>query len=312
MRTFLQAVLAAALVMVVGVPPQPAEAAGCTVAASPASGAEVGASITLTGTNWAAGEEVFVNLGGSQIGDVFADSSGSFSASASVPNLALGAQDLFAFNNSATCEVHSTFQVIAAAPPPTACTISATPAGGAAVGSTITISGGRWASNDTVFVNLGGSQLGQFSADSSGSFSASATVPALAAGDQTLFAFNNAASCEVSVNYPVVDIPVTTTASPATTTTAAPAATTAAPATTSSAAEVTTSTVVEATTTASTTTASVTAAPTTTDPAQEQANNADESSNPSSGASIVVVIVIAVLALGAGAGGAVLWTRRRN
>jgi len=248
--------------------PQLAGAAQCTMTATPSSGAAVGSTITLAGSGWTPGETIFVNLGGIQLGQFTADAGGVVSATATVPSLSLGSQTLFAFNNAATCESNSQFPIIDAPPPPPPlpCTISASPAGGSAVGATFSISGSGWAANDTVFVNLGGVQLGQFDADAAGGLAASAVVPTLASGDQMLFAFNSAATCETSISYAVVSPSATTTAAPtatdAPTTTAS--ATTTAPVTTPNAPA---ATVAPAATAASTTTISAAdkAVPTTTD-----------------------------------------------
>ncbi len=83
----------------------------------------------------------------------------------------------------------------------TQCTMTATPITGAAVGATITLTGSGWNPGETVFVNLGGIQLGQFTADAVGTVSATATVPSLSLGPQTLFAFNNAATCESNSQF---------------------------------------------------------------------------------------------------------------
>jgi len=209
-------------------PQQWAGAQQCALSAAPSGGAPVGASIDLLGSGWSPGETIFVNLGGKQIAQTTADAGGVVSAVATVPDLPLGGQLLFAFDNSATCESSSTYQVIDQLPPPPAlvCTITASPSAGASAGTPASISGNGWAANDTVFVNLGGVQIGTFSADGLGSFSGSSTVPNLSVGDQMLFAFNTTTTCETGRTFAVLSQSAPTTTAPAVTTTSSPPATT--------------------------------------------------------------------------------------
>lgn len=191
------------------------------------------------------------------------------------------------------------------------CTISITPSEGASAGETITVSGTGWDADDTVFVNLSGIQIvSGAAADGSGNFSTTAMVPDLNNGDHLVFAFNNAASCEVNSSYPVID-PATTTTTTATTTTAAAPATTAAPVTTA-APETTTTTTTSATTT-STTSSAASSADTTTTTSEAQALETAPASSSSSGVSTgILILAILSMIAAVGLGGNALWSRSKS
>lgn len=282
-------------------PQQGAGAQQCTLSASPGGGAPVGALMDLSGSGWSPGETVFVNLGGMQIAQITADAGGVVSAAATVPDLPLGGQLLFAFNNSASCESSSTYQVIdqLPPPPPLVCTITASPSAGASTGTPVAISGNGWAANDTVFVNLGGVQIGTFSADGLGSFSGSSTVPNLSVGDQLLFAFNTTTTCETSGTFAVLSQPAPTTTAPAVTTTSSPPTTTD---------QATTTTEPVSTTTLDTSTTQP--ATTTTVSDQSAADSAEADDGSSSGFPAWILLIAGSAAvLGAGF---LLGTRRRS
>lgn len=87
----------------------------------------IGGPIKLSGSGWAPGVDIFVNLDGKQLGSTTTNSSGVFSLSTTIPgNVATGSVLLFVQDGPANCEVQQQHTVLAQAPTTTTTTVTTT------------------------------------------------------------------------------------------------------------------------------------------------------------------------------------------
>jgi hypothetical protein len=165
---------------------------------SPTSG-NVGSSVTVTGSGFAASSTVTINYDGvvqtTSPATVTTSSSGAFSASFSVPASVVGAHTVSASDGSSSSS--ATFTVTQS--------ITLAPTSGS-VGSSVTVTGSGFAGSKTVTIKFGSTTMttvpSTVTTDAYGSFSASFTVPAATAGGKTVTA-TDAGSNSASATFTV-------------------------------------------------------------------------------------------------------------
>lgn len=140
-----------------------------TLALSAGSG-PAGASVTVTGHNFAAGEPITVAIAGVQIATATSDGSGSFSATITIPSGPAGSLTVTAGGAVSHASASATFARAAVG----------LQAGAAAVqaGHAVTLSGSGFLPNEPVAITIPGSTLQTLNANAQGGFSTALIIPA--------------------------------------------------------------------------------------------------------------------------------------
>jgi hypothetical protein len=155
------------------------------ITVSPTSGIP-GTRITIAGAGFAQFISVTISMGTAALATTKTDRQGSFSATATVPNLPQGSQTVTATNG----------RVSASAPYTITPVITVSPTSGIR-GTRITIAGAGFTSASLVTISMGGVNLrsrAPATTDSQGRFSITATVPDLPQGIQTVTTTDRAVS----------------------------------------------------------------------------------------------------------------------
>jgi hypothetical protein len=174
--------------------------------------ASAGDSVVVSGGGFAAKETVVLALGGGgggSLGTATADSTGSFSVSVGLPVKAtVGNHSISATGRTSG----STGSVVIAVVPPPPASVSVDPVA-ALAGDTVNISGSGFVAKEAVLLDLGGGgggSLGRATADATGSFSASVSLPAKATvGNHSISATGRASGRAGSAFIAIVPVTVT-------------------------------------------------------------------------------------------------------
>jgi hypothetical protein len=178
--------------------------------------AAAGSSVVINGSGFQPGEKVNVSFNGSGIGTPTADTSGNFSQSFTVPNLAPGQFGVVATGQSSGRSATTTFTITT---PSAGITLSATQG---AAGSALTVTASGFRPGEAVQVTFNGANVGQGTADTNGSVSVNFTVPSLAPGQDNVVATGQTTGFSQTASFTIVAATPAATAVPAVT--AAPTA----------------------------------------------------------------------------------------
>ncbi len=179
-----------------------------TVLLVPASGAP-GAQIRVDGSGFTANEPVTIAQGATTLATATANGQGQISTSVTLPaRLSPGALTLTVTGSTSKISGSATYTVNA----PTL-SLSAT---SGAVGSALTATGHNFAAGETVHISFNGTAVAQATADGSGAFSSSFSVPAGVSGAVTVTATGATSSIAVNSSFTRIGAPAALTLSPAT------------------------------------------------------------------------------------------------
>ncbi len=158
-----------------------------------------GSSITFTGSGFASGETVNATFNGTGLPSFTADASGAFTQTLTIP-----------YGSSAA---HYVFTGALTSQPATVDIGLATFSGSivlssywAQAGSPWTVTGYGFASGEQINLAVGGQAVGSVTADTSGNFSHSTTMPFTPAGSQTIIATGASSATVASANYTVAEV----------------------------------------------------------------------------------------------------------
>ncbi len=160
-----------------------------------------GVAITVSGSGYAASETVTIKLGTTTLGTA-TTSAGAFSKSVTIPSTqAPGTFAMSATGATSGIVASVNFKVLAP-------TLTVSPSSGPA-GTVIAVSGSKFAAGETITIKFGTTILGTTTATSTGTFSASVTIPSTAAvGTYTIYAKGGTSKIEAQGKFVVQSNPL--------------------------------------------------------------------------------------------------------